>query len=102
MGFPLCLRQIHLFRVFERMRVSPVATGDLGLCPKNLRAFEKARPKLSLTGAVRDVNMVPSGRELDFAKQKTEGARVTKDLVLFFQEIYTRATRRLLPSLRAS
>ena len=46
-GFPLCLRQIHLSRVCERMGVSPVATGDLGRCPKNLRAFEKARPQLT-------------------------------------------------------
>ena len=84
------------------MGVSPVATGDQRLCLWKPRAFEKARPKLSLTGAVRDANMAPSGRELDFAKQKTEGARVTKDLALFFQEIYTRTARRLLPSLLAS
>ena len=60
-GFPLCLRQIHLSRVFERMGVSLSAESDLGLCPKNLRAFEKARPKLSLTGAVREIKKCAYG-----------------------------------------
>ena len=46
-GFPLCLRQIHLSRVLERMGVSPVATGDQRLCLWKPRAFEKARPKLT-------------------------------------------------------
>ena len=48
-GFPLAsfARQFPSPALCERMGVSLSAESDLGLCPKNLRAFEKARPKLT-------------------------------------------------------
>ena len=93
MGFPLCLRQIHLSRVFERMGVSPVATGDQRLCLWKPRAFEKARPKLTdLVRRVTQIWLPPGGSWILRSKRLREHA-LLKVSTLFPRNLYPRCTQ---------